>query len=46
MKYGAKEVERLESNYQQPAGYTAFDLQLMYAEYQKIYENLKREKIL
>jgi hypothetical protein len=43
-KYGQEEVERLEFVYQQPAGYSVFDLQLMYEEYKKIYENLKREK--
>jgi phage FluMu protein Com len=42
-KVGIKEVERLETIYQQPAGYTVFDLQLMYAEHMKIYEKLKAE---
>jgi hypothetical protein len=43
-KYGQKEVDRLESVYQQPAGYSVFDLQLMCEEYKKIYESLKKEK--
>jgi hypothetical protein len=45
-KYGEKEVNRLESIYKQPAGYSAFDLGLMYEEYKKIYERLKAEKEL
>jgi 5-methylcytosine-specific restriction endonuclease McrA len=43
-KIGIKEVERLEAIYQRPAGFSVFDLQLMYEEYKKIYENLKRER--
>ena len=45
-KYGIEEVEQLELIYRQPAGYSVFDLQLMYNEYKKIYENLKKEKVL
>jgi hypothetical protein len=45
-KCGIKEVERLESIYQQPAGYSVFDLQIMYEEYKKVYESLKRAKDL
>jgi hypothetical protein len=42
-KYGQEEVDRLELVYQQPAGYSVFDLQLMCEEYKKIHENLKKE---
>jgi hypothetical protein len=43
-KYGQQEVDRLELVYQQPAGYSVFDLQLMCEEYKKTYEDLRRKR--
>ncbi|GHU09853.1 recombinase [Spirochaetia bacterium] len=44
-KIGLTEVEHLEAIYKQPAGYTLFDLTLIYQQLRITYEQMKRGNV-